>query len=94
MSELTGEGHLTIGPRMVASGTVTRPADSNRTSMGLEVSKTWTIRESEPIGSDVRQYELHIDGQLKWSGIGNDRADALLQAIISATGQADETPNN
>jgi hypothetical protein len=95
MTELSGEGHLVISPmRVVLSGTVTPPADSNRTSMGLEISKTFVIHESEPIENQVRQYELRIDGQLVWSGVGDDRADALLQAIISATGQADETPNN
>jgi 2-keto-3-deoxy-6-phosphogluconate aldolase len=95
MTELSGEGHLTFGAmRIVASGTVTPPAVANRTSMGLEISKTFVIKESEPIENKIRQYELYIDGQLVWTGIGDDRADALLQAIISATGQGEETPDN
>ena len=62
--------------------------------MGLEVAKTFMIRESEPVQNEVRQYELWIDGELTWTGMGDDRADALLQAIISATGETNETPDN
>jgi hypothetical protein len=62
--------------------------------MGFEVAKTFVINESDPVQGAVRQYELWIDGELKWTGMGDDRADALLQAIISATGEADEPPDN
>jgi hypothetical protein len=46
------------------------------------------------IVGDVRQYELLIDGESVWVGQGDDRVEALLNAIASATGQADELPDN
>ena len=75
-------------------GTITAPTKPKTTSMGLRIEKTFEIRESEPIGDGVREYELRIDDELVWTGIGDDRVDALLQAIMAATGQADEPPDN
>ncbi len=70
------------------------PATEPKTVMGIEVEKTFTIYESQPIAGETRLYELWIDDQLAWSGPGDDRADALLSAIISATGGDDELPDN
>jgi len=39
-------------------------------------------------------YELLVDGKLAWTGMGDNRADALLDAIMSATGDDPELPDN
>ncbi len=62
--------------------------------MGVEVDKTFTIYESQPVAGEVRLYELWIDDQLAWNGAGDERADALLDAIISATGGDKKLPDN
>jgi len=81
--------------RVVATGTVAPergPADT--TSLGVEVDKTFVIYESKPVEGDVRQYEREIDGKVVWSGMGDDRVDALPDAIQVATGQADDLPDD
>jgi hypothetical protein len=65
-----------------------------KTVMGIGVEKTFTIYESEPFAGEVRMYELRIDDKLVWTGQGDDRADALLNAILAATGDDDELPDN
>jgi hypothetical protein len=70
------------------------PATEPKTVMGIEVEKTFTIHETEPFAGDVRLYELRIDDKLVWTGQGDDRADALLDAILAATGSDDELPDN
>ncbi len=62
--------------------------------MGVEVAKTFMIYESQPVVGEVHLYELWIDDQLAWSGAGDDRADAFPNAILSATGDDDELPDN
>ena len=107
MTELRGEGRLVAGDftyntanpgintanRRAVFQVVTPPAEPRITSLGLEIAKTFEVYESEPIEGAVRQYELRIDDELAWTGVGDDRASALLEAILSATGQADELPN-
>jgi hypothetical protein len=92
--ELSGEGHLTVGGPIHIAGTITPPAEPETTSLGLKVEKTFEIRQSEPVADGVRQYGLRIDGKLTWSGMGDDPVDALLDAIMKATGQSDDPPNN
>src|SRR5262245_16654937 len=93
-TELSGQGQLSAGGHIVVSGTVTPHAKPRTTSMGLQVKKTFEIHESEDIGSNVRQYELRIDGEVTWSGMGDDRVDALLNAIMAATDESDGPPDN
>jgi hypothetical protein len=64
------------------------------TSMGFEVTKTFTVNESEPIDGTVREYELVVDNKLAWTGVGDDRTDALLEAIAHVADQGDELPDN
>lgn len=107
MAELSGEGHLTAGRAIIGgrvyssqhtSGQFTRPEPAPQaeptTIMGIDVEKTFTVNETEPIAGGVRLYELYIDGQLKWSGAGDDRVDALLDAIQAATGDDEQPPDN
>jgi hypothetical protein len=69
------------------------PSPPAVTTMGLEVTKTFTILEAElPGGASV--YELLIDGQPVWTGAADDRADGLLNALLAITGDAPEVPNN
>jgi hypothetical protein len=70
---------------------VTEPT---HTEMGLEIVTTFVIRESEKLVDGFRQYELLVDGEVVWSGMDDDRAGALLEAILAATGQATDIPNN
>jgi len=86
---------VTASVRIVASGTVApERVPAITTNMGVEVDKTFVIYESKPIEGGIRQYELHIDGKVVWTGMGDDRVDALLTAIQSATGEADDLPDN
>ena len=77
---------------VVATGTVKRAPTT--TSTGLEVEKTFTIKESGPVAGDIREWELDIDGKVVWTGMGDTRADALLNAILFAVGEADDLPDN
>lgn len=106
MTHLSGEGHLTVG-RLIVGGRVYSsqhtsgqfrgrpyPTTEPETIMGIKVEKTFTIRESEPLSGETRLYELHVNGKLAWSGAGDDRVDALLDAIQAATGDDGDPPNN
>ena len=104
MAELRGEGHITTGEVVYRNGSVVirrgqfsalpaPGAEPRTTDMGQKVVNTITIYETEPLAGSVRLYELEINGQVKWSGAGDDRADALLEAILAATGEADELPD-
>jgi hypothetical protein len=80
--------------------TTTEPEDATttqpeRTAMGLEVAHRIdiTMKESEPLADDVREYEVFIDGKRVWSGLGEDRASALLEAITEAAGESEELPD-
>jgi len=68
--------------------------ESTHTEMGLEIVTAFVIRETEKLDQEDRQYELFVDGELVWSGQGNDRAEAVLEAILAAAGQSKEPPNN
>ena len=39
--------------------------------LGVGVENTFTIRESEPLSGKTRLYELHVNGNLAWSGPGD-----------------------
>src|SRR5260221_6821321 len=91
-SWISGQGRLIIGGRVyssqrgVAHYNVERPRSEVRipsedapTIMGQEVEHTIAIYESVPLEGDVRQYESRIDGEVVWSGAGDDRVEALLQ---------------
>jgi hypothetical protein len=93
MTELRGEGTLSAGGRIIVSGTVGPAAEPKTTSMGLEIKKTFTIHESEPIDGAI-QYELKIDGETVWVGMGEDRVDGLLNVIMRITDQEPEVPDN
>jgi hypothetical protein len=69
-------------------------SDPRLTSMGFEVAKTFTVNESEPIDGAVCEYELVVDDKLAWTGVGDDRTDALLEAIAHVTDQGNELPDN
>ncbi len=80
--------------RSAVFNVVVPPTAPKTTSLGLQITKTFTIHESEPVEGSVRQYELLIDDQLVWSGMGDDRADALLEAIMRIADQEPDIPNN
>jgi hypothetical protein len=69
-------------------------SDPKFTSMGFEVTQSFTVNESEPIDGAIREYELVVDDKLKWTGMGDDRTDALLEAVAHVTDQGDELPDN
>jgi hypothetical protein len=60
---------------------------------GLGPVTSFVFNEFEPING-LTPFELVIDGKTVWSGMGNDRADALLDAIMTITGEAPEIPDN
>ena len=64
------------------------------TEMGQEVEHVFAISESVPVGGDVRHYEMSIDGEIAWSGLGEDRVQALVSAIVTALGADEEPPSN
>jgi hypothetical protein len=59
----------------------TKKAPPKTTSIGLEVSKTFTINQAD-LGDGVIQYEVLEDSKLIWSGLGDDPAEGLLKVII------------
>jgi len=63
------------------------------TDLGLELARSLEIREYDPIDG-VIPFELLIDGESAWFGMGDDRVEGLLQAIMMAAGQEPETPND
>jgi hypothetical protein len=65
----------------------------NATTMGYTVAKTFTIHESELVDGVV-QFELLVNGESVWVGMGDDRADGLLRVIMKITGQDEEPPDN
>jgi hypothetical protein len=106
-SSISGRGRVVIGGRVYSSQGgaprygAQRPGSESETttepettSMGQEVEHAIEIYESVPLEGDIRQYDLRIDGVLVWSGAGDDRVDALLDAIAAATGQSEEPPDN
>jgi Lsr2 len=95
MTELRAEaGVAAVTARARNPGVQATRSDPKLTSMGFEVTKTFTVNESEPIDGAVREYELVVDDKLTWTGMGDDRTDALLEAIAHVTDQGDELPDN
>ncbi len=103
-SWISGQGRVIAGGRVYSSQLTMRqrwfqdlgvPAErAERTDMGQEVEHTFVIYESGPMDGGVRQYDLRIDGEPVWSGAGDDRVEALLEAVMAATGESDELPDN
>jgi hypothetical protein len=106
MTHLGGQGHVTVGVPIItgrvyssqqqASGTGLQPAPADSdTVMGVaRVENTIEIRESEAIADKVRLYNAFVNGKEIWSGAGDDRVDALLEAIQAATSGGGDVPNN
>ncbi len=84
---------MSAGGRMIVSGTVGPAVKPATTSMGFKINHTFTIYESEPIG-ETKQYELEIDGESVWVGLGDDRVDALLGVMIRIAEQEPDVPDN
>lgn len=63
------------------------------TSIGLEVTKTFTINQAD-LGEGMIQYEVLEDDKLIWSGMGDDPAEGLLKVIIRMVegDHPDDTP--
>jgi hypothetical protein len=78
----------------VSAPTVTTRSDPKLTGMGFEVANSFTVNESEPIAGPLREYELVENDKVVWTGVGDDRTDALLEAIAHVTDQGDELPDN
>jgi hypothetical protein len=96
MTEIRAEAGIAAVAELRAEAEVVAAtrSDPKLTSMGFEVAKSFTVNESEPIDGAVREYELVVDDKLTWTGMGDDRADALLEAIAHVTDQGDEIPDN
>jgi hypothetical protein len=61
--------------------------------MGYDVTKTFTIHESESVDG-VFQFELLVDGVTDSTYEGDNREDGWLEVIARITGQEPEIPNN
>lgn len=71
-----------------------QPASAPKTDFeGLGLVKSFVINEFEPIEGSI-PFELVIDGKSVWFGMGDDRADGLLKAIMKITEQEPEVPDN
>jgi hypothetical protein len=102
---VAGRGNVTAVGRVYSTGNpamqdhsrmqdVATRSEPKFTGMGFEIAKTFTVNESEPIDGALREYELLVDNEVTWTSIGDDRADALLEAIAQVTDQGDELPDN
>lgn len=60
---------------------------------GLGLVKSFVINEFEPIDGST-PFEVVVDGESVWLGMGDDRADGLLKAIMNITDQEPEIPND
>jgi hypothetical protein len=71
-----------------------QPATAPKTDFeGLGLVKSFVINEFEPIDGSS-PFELVVDGESVWFGMGDDRADGLLQAIAKIADQEPEVPND
>lgn len=71
-----------------------QPASARKTDCeGLGLVKSFVINEFEPIEGSI-PFEFVIDGKSAWLGMGDDRADGLLKAIMKSTEQEPEVPDN
>ena len=69
------------------------PPGPKTTSLGLEVTRTFTIHQAE-LDDGFVHYELLEDDRVIWSGLGNDPVEGLLQLIIRITeGEDPDHPN-
>ena len=59
------------------------------TSIGLPVTRTITIKQAA-VTDGIHHYEAIEDGEIRWSGIGDDPVDGLLQIVMRLT--EDEDP--
>lgn len=94
-----------IGGRTYSSGMMMRrssqffalppqPAMTPQTDFeGLGLVKSFVINEFEPVDGST-PFELVVNGQSVWLGMGDDRADGLLKAIMKIDEQEPEVPNN
>jgi hypothetical protein len=60
---------------------------------GLGLVKSFVINEFEPIDGSI-PFEVVVDGESIWLGMGNDRGDGLLKAIMKIAEQEPEVPDN
>jgi hypothetical protein len=60
---------------------------------GLGLVKSVVINEFEPIEGSI-PFEVMVDGKQLWFGMGDDRVDGLLRAMMAITGQEPEAPDN
>jgi hypothetical protein len=67
--------------QLAAFAVTTKQAPPKTTSIGLEVTKTFTINQAD-LDNGMIQYEVLEDDQVIWSGLGNDPAEGLLKVII------------
>jgi hypothetical protein len=73
---------------------VTAPKTDFKTDFeGLGLVKSFVLNEFEPIDGSI-PFEVVVDGESIWLGMGNDRADGLLKAIMKITEQEPEVPDN
>jgi hypothetical protein len=59
----------------------------------LGLVKSFVINKFEPIDGSI-PFEVVVDGESIWLGMGNDRADGLLKAIMKIAEQEPEVPDN
>lgn len=79
--------------RQRATFAVIPAAPPKATSVGYDVAKTFTIYESVPV-EGVIQYELLVDDESVWVGMGDDRVEGLLAVIMKITDQEPNVPDN
>jgi hypothetical protein len=79
--------------RAVFTVAPTTAPPTKTTSIGLEVTKTFTSNQAE-VGNGMIQYEVLEDDKLIWSGMGDDPAEGLLKVIIRMVegDDPDDTP--
>jgi len=59
----------------------------------LGLAKSFVVNEFEPIDGST-PFELLVDGRSVWFGMGDDRADGLLKAIMAILDQEPDIPDN
>ena len=78
---------------IVAAGEVSS-APTDTTSLGIPATRTVTIKQSQVI-EGFHYFELIENGNLLWSGMGDDPVEGLLKIIIRMTeGEDPDHPNN
>jgi hypothetical protein len=93
-----------IGGRTYSTGKVMRssrffaaprpPAAAPKSELeGLGLVKSIVINEFEPIEGSI-PFEVMVDGKQVWLGMGDDRVDGLLRAMMAIAGQEPEAPDN